>query len=77
MDQTDSFQWAPVAQSLAGFWKGRAEVHSLPSRAKVKDERNYTITFFNMLSWCAQGENDPFLTMIQNYTGSNSQNLDT
>ena len=49
MDQPTSFQRAPVDQSLAGLWKGSPEVHSLPSGAKVKDERNYTIIFFNTL----------------------------
>jgi len=43
MDQPASFEWAPVDQSLAGSWKGSAEVHSPPSGARVKDERKYTI----------------------------------
>jgi hypothetical protein len=73
MNQPASFQWAPVDQSLAGSQKGSAEVHSPPSGAKVKDERNYTVIFFNKFLLCTKKKIYCFYTKMQNYRGSNPQ----
>ena len=61
MDQPVSFQWAAVGQSLAGSWKGSAEVYSPPFGAKVKDERNYTIIFFQYAFMTCTRRNSLFL----------------